>query len=58
MPQIISTPMAMKTSTVVTLMAANQNSDSPKPLADSAFRPNIRARNSALHSTPLVPGNQ
>ena len=50
--------MPMKTSTVVTLMAANQNSDSPKPLAERALSPNISARNRALQSMPLVPGNQ
>lgn len=42
-----STPMPMKTSTVVTLMAANQNSDRQKPLAERALSPNISARNRA-----------
>ena len=58
MPKTISRPTPMKTSTVTTLMAANQNSDSPKPLDDSEFRPNISARKIALHSRPLTPGNQ
>jgi len=58
MPRIISTPMPMKTITVATLMAANQYSASPKPRTEMAFRPNMMARKTALHSTPSTPGNQ
>lgn len=58
MPRIMSTPTPMKRMTVVTLMAANQYSASPKPLTEMALRPNMMARNRALHSMPLPSGNQ
>ena len=49
MPKIIATPSAIKTSTVVTLIAANQYSASPKPRTEMALRATISNRNSALH---------
>src|SRR5690606_20614633 len=58
MPSNIITPSAMNTTTATTLISANQNSASPKPRADKAFRPKVSARNSALQYTPGTSGNQ
>ena len=48
MPKMVSTPTAKNTTTVITLMMANQNSDSPYTRTDSMFKPMIKAKNSKL----------
>ncbi len=58
MPKIISVPIAMNAITVTTLTSEHQYSASPKPRTEIALSPNISARNSPLHSTPGVSGNQ
>ncbi len=58
MPKIIARPIAIKHSTVTTLISANQYSASPKPRTEIALSRNITARKPALHSTPGTSGNQ
>ena len=58
MPTIISRPTAMKMMTVMTLMAANQYSASPKPFTEMTFSRNMMPRNRALQSTPGTSGIQ
>jgi hypothetical protein len=47
-PKIVARPTPMKITTVTTLISANQNSLSPKPLTETTFSANISARNSPL----------
>ena len=48
----------MKMMTVMTLMAANQYSASPKPFTEMTFSRNMMPRKSALQSTPGTSGIQ
>ena len=48
----------MKHSTAMTLISANQYSDSPKPRAEKAFRPKVSARKATLQIHPGESGNQ
>src|SRR5699024_4759967 len=57
-PAIISTPSTRNTTTVATLMAANQNSPSPKARADRAFRPVSSTRNTAAQIQLGTSGSQ
>ena len=58
MPAIMSTPRTRNASTAVTLMAANQNSPSPKALAERKFSPVSRARKIAAHTQDGTSGSQ
>ncbi|MNK93777.1 hypothetical protein D3C87_1139520 [compost metagenome] len=58
MPKIISTPTPRKTTTVTTLISANQYSASPKPRTENALSANISVRKPALQAMPGTSGNQ
>ncbi len=58
MPTIIATPTMRKTMMVMTLIPANQNSDSPKIRAEKRLRTRMMLRNSVLHSQEGESGNQ
>ncbi|MNY61665.1 hypothetical protein D3C86_1983700 [compost metagenome] len=47
-PKIVARPMMMNTTTVMTLISANQNSLSPKLRTETTLSRNIKPRNSAL----------
>ncbi|MCY1294094.1 hypothetical protein D9M70_433760 [compost metagenome] len=48
MPKMVARPMAMNTTTAITLIRANQNSLSPKPFTEITLSRNIRPRNRPL----------
>src|SRR5699024_5262224 len=57
-PAIMATPMMRNTTTVMTLMAANQNSPSPNARADSALSRKSSSRNPADQTMAGTSGNQ
>lgn len=58
MPAIMATPMIRNTTTVITLIAANQNSPSPNARADRALSRNSSSRNPADQTMAGTSGNQ
>ena len=58
MPKIMRRPRTRNASTAVTLMAANQNSPSPKAFADRKFSPARRMRKTAAQIHDGTSGNQ
>ena len=57
-PTIIATPRRRKTMMVMTLIPANQNSDSPKMRAENRLSARMIPRKSTLHSREGESGNQ
>ncbi|MOA70317.1 hypothetical protein D3C78_1991100 [compost metagenome] len=48
MPTMLARPMAMNTTTAITLISANQNSLSPKPFTEITLSRNMMPRKIAL----------